>query len=525
MLFQTTTFFGFFVVFFALYALTMRSLRLQNLLIVIGSYVFYGAWDLRFLSLLVVGTGVAYVLSNGAGGERIAGRDVAKGAGLVVLGSLVSLAPGLPGTLNYLTICLLAAPALLLFTSWVNRLEARSRARWCVGATAVFSLGLLGFFKYYNFFVDSLASLLAQFGMVLDLSLANIVLPVGISFFTFQLLGYTIDVYRGDIAPTRSIIKLAAFKAFFPQLVAGPIERAGNLLGQFDKPRHLSWDGIKSGAVLFAWGMYKKVVVADNLAPLVERIFSNPADASAGTLLAGVVAFTFQIYCDFSGYSDMARGLARMMGFELMVNFNLPYIARTPSEFWLRWHISLSSWLRDYVYVPLGGNRRGPTRTYVNLAATMLIGGLWHGASWTFVLWGAFHGFILIVYRMLRVDDWLRKRDRAAPSRAINLASIAVMFVLTMFGWLVFRARDMHTLSTYVSGLLAGGDWTSGPWSAIAMLVAPLLVVQTLQIAYGRLEIHSLMPRPLRLNVALFVVFSIVFLSSQQDAAFIYFDF
>ncbi len=284
-------------------------------------------------------------------------------------------------------------------------------------------------------------------------------------------------------------------------------------------------EGFKSGCVLFAWGMYKKVVIADNLSPYVEQAFADPSTASAGVLAAGVVAFTFQIYCDFSGYSDMARGLARMMGFELMVNFNVPYMSRTPSEFWNRWHISLSSWLRDYLYVGLGGNRRGVNRTYVNLALTMLIGGLWHGASWTFVLWGAFHGFILIVYRMLRVDDLIRRRHGHAPSTALNLLLITVMFCLTMIGWLIFRARDMSALVSYVGGLLTAHGWADGPWAAVATLILPLLLVQALQLRYGRLEIYDRMPWALRFNVALFVIFSVVFLQAKGDAAFIYFDF
>lgn len=500
MLFQSAEFLGFFVVFFALYVVTRRSLRLQNLLIVAGSYGFYGAWDWRFLSLIISGTAVAYVLALGASGERIGTSTQARGIGLLLGGASVSLLPGWPGTQSYLLLCAAAALALGLFCAWANRLEPGARARACVWAVSVFSLGLLGVFKYYNFFVDGLAALLrASVGVELDLISRDIILPVGISFFTFQLLGYVIDVRRGDIGPTRSLVRFAAFIAFFPQLVAGPIERAGNLLRQFAAPRHLSLEGLRSGAVLFVWGLYKKVVIADNLAPHVDRIFADPSAASAGELLAGVVAFTFQIYCDFSGYSDMARGLARVMGFELMLNFNLPYISRTPSEFWQRWHISLSSWLRDYLYVPLGGNRRGPARTYANLSATMLIGGLWHGASWTFVLWGAFHGLILVVYRVLGLDERLRRVGWTPAEWPIQVLAGVVMFVLTMSGWLLFRARDIGTLAAYVGGLATAGHWTSGPWPEIAMLIAPLLLVQALQITWRRLEIHPLMPWPLRL--------------------------
>jgi D-alanyl-lipoteichoic acid acyltransferase DltB (MBOAT superfamily) len=256
----------------------------------------------------------------------------------------------------------------------------------------------------------------------------------------------------------------------------------------------------------------------------VESVFSDPAAADGSQLAAAVVAFAFQIYCDFSGYTDMARGLARMLGFDIVLNFNIPYIARTPSEFWGRWHISLSSWLRDYLYVPLGGNRHGTLLTYRNLMITMLLGGLWHGAAWTFVLWGAFHGAILVVYRMLRVDDWIgQRRGPAFLLRLQDVGLIVLMFVLVCIGWLLFRAPDMATVAAFFRGL--GGNWSVEPFGLIAYYVAPLVAFEALQLWKAKLEPLAGMPRFARLNVQLFAVFGVLVLSSTKTQEFIYFAF
>jgi D-alanyl-lipoteichoic acid acyltransferase DltB (MBOAT superfamily) len=371
--------------------------------------------------------------------------------------------------------------------------------------------------------------MVSALGYQLDYVTLQVVLPVGISFYTFQTLSYSIDAYRGKLKPTHSLLQLSAFVAFFPQLVAGPVERAANLLPQFQKPRVLLVENVKTGTALFIWGMFKKVFIADNLAPIVDHAFSNADSLGSFELFLGLLAFTFQIYCDFSGYSDMARGIARILGFNLMLNFNIPYISRTPSEFWQRWHISLSSWLRDYLYFSLGGNKGSSLLTYRNLCLTMLLGGLWHGASWTFVLWGAFHGTILVIYRILAIDDKLTSvglTNNFYYQRLINLSSIMVMFSLTLIGWMIFRANTMDTLLAYTNNLFSftgGVDGTA--FASIAYYVWPLFVIQLIQIRTGKLEIFWDLPLFARLNIMLFLLLCIIFLQPSSTAAFIYFDF
>ncbi len=302
-------------------------------------------------------------------------------------------------------------------------------------ASVLLNLGILGFFKYFNFFAGSFEALAEQFGWSPGFVTLYIVLPVGISFYTFQTMSYTLDIYKGILKPTRRFSDLVAYVSFFPQLVAGPIERARHLLPQFGQKRFVTLEDVTSGMGLFAWGLYKKIVIADNLAPIADQVFRNPDAAARGEVIVGVLAFAFQIYCDFSGYSDMARGSARLLGFDVMVNFRFPYISRTPSEFWQRWHISLSSWLRDYLYIPLGGNRISEAVTYRNLIVTMSLGGLWHGASWTFVIWGLFHGAVLIIYRVMRIDFHLA----SVPTKQIHgillhCFAMVIMFAVVCIG-------------------------------------------------------------------------------------------
>lgn len=526
MLFQTPLFFIFFAIVMPFYAATMQRLRLQNFLLMVASFVFYAAWDLRFLSLIIAAIAVAFVLGQGASGERITARQSNQALMLLVSGCLASFLPGLPDTGFYLACAGVLAAALPLFVAFANRLPPQQRVRASIIAALVFNLGLLGFFKYFNFFADNLAALAGLAGITLGDVTLKVVLPVGISFFTFQALGYIVDVQRGRVVPATDMVKFAAFIAYFPQLVAGPIERASHLLGQFDRPRTITRQGLATGAGLFLWGMFKKVVIADNIAPLANLAFADPSAASAGVLWVGLLAFTFQIYCDFSGYSDMARGLARAMGLELMVNFNIPYVSRTPSEFWERWHISLSSWLRDYLYIPLGGNRGGPIGTYRNLFLTMLLGGLWHGASWTFVAWGAFHGGILILYRLAAVDKWLDGAPREGAGAMVrDLGLIVLMFALTLFGWLLFRAASMADVVDYAAGLFSHGDLLAGAWGQLAAFLLPLFLVQWLQLRLRDLEFLPRVPGFVRLNMVLGLVFALLFLAPAAPSAFIYFDF
>ncbi len=531
MLFQTTTFFIFFAAVFGAYWALRHSLAWQNRMLLAASYLFYAWWDVRFLILIVGGTAFAYIVAPAVAGERIERRQLLEGLALAAAGALVSFVPDLANDWRHLLLAFALMGGTVGLAGVLNRLPGQRRGRAALTAGVIANLVLLGFFKYFNFFADSFAGVIGAFGGQVTWTTANIVLPIGISFFTFQKIAYLLDVWRRDFPPSRSILTFASFVAFFPQLVAGPIERAPNLYGQFLKARRITMEGLQSGALLFLWGMYKKVVVADNLAPVVNDVFGRAGTATTGELLVGILAFAFQIYGDFSGYTDMARGVARMMGFELMLNFKLPYFSRSPSEFWLRWHISLSSWLRDYLYISLGGNRGSAWLTYRNLFLTMLLGGLWHGAAWTFVAWGAFHGLILILYRLVdvdrrvvpRVDGWMR----TAPVLGWggNIALWALMSALTLVGWLLFRAPDLATVGEYLAGIAAGTSLGSAHWATFAMFTVPLMLVQCWQRWTGKLEFLAESPPFVRLNLVLFLLFSLLFLSARETADFIYFAF
>jgi D-alanyl-lipoteichoic acid acyltransferase DltB (MBOAT superfamily) len=531
MLFQTSTFFLFFAVVFALYVALRRSLAWQNRMLLVASYVFYAWWDVRFLILIVGGTAFAYILGPAVAEERISARQLRDGLGLAAAGALASFLPHIATDWKFLLLvgALMAGTAAL--AAALNAMPAARRGHAAMVAGIVANLCLLGYFKYFNFFADSFVHIVELFGGRVTWTTANIVLPIGISFFTFQKIAYLIDIRRRTFEPSRDILTFASFVAFFPQLVAGPIERPHHLYPQMLTARTVTADKLASGAMLFVWGMYKKVVIADNMAPVVNDVFARAGTATTGDLLVGILAFAFQIYGDFSGYTDMARGVARMLGFNLMLNFNLPYFSRTPSEFWERWHISLSSWLRDYLYISLGGNRGGAVRTYRNLFLTMLLGGLWHGANWTFVAWGGFHGAILILYRLANVDRRLMPRVNGwmATSPATGLLANALlvvpMFALTLIGWLFFRAPDMATVGHYFSGLFRSGDFSSSHWGDLALFTLPLVAVQCWQRATGKLEFLAASPWFLRFNLLLFLVCSLAFLAPHGASDFIYFAF
>ena len=472
-----------FLVFFAVVYAAYRALphRGQNWLLLVSSYVFYGWWDWRF-------------------------------AGLLAATSFFSWGSGLA----------------------IARCRERGNARgawWTSFANIALNLGILGFFKYWNFFADSFATLFGHFGLGLEPRLLGIVLPVGISFYTFQALSYSIDVYRGQLEPTRDWVDFFAFVAFFPQLVAGPIERAGHLLPQMANPRTVTGEKVRTGAWLAVWGLFKKVVIADNLSAMVDSTY-GAAGATGAMGLMATYAFAMQIYCDFSGYSDMARGLARMMGFDLMENFRLPYLAADPKEFWARWHISLSTWLKDYIYIPLGGNRRGARRQTANLFATMLLGGLWHGAAWTFVAWGAYHGALLAGWHV-----WARRRlagGRNPPPRAPDgggrwlWVRRVVMFHLICLGWVFFRAGSFAEVWNVMAGTFTRWAWdvrAANMLTALVLLCWPLWAVQAVQEKAGSREVVgklSLVPR-----TALYLVMALMFvwLANTGGGAFIYFQF
>lgn len=429
LLFNTLAFFVFFLAVYSLYLIANH--RWQNRLLLVASYVFYGSWDWRFLGLLFFSTVVDFV------------------------------------------------------SGWMIGRSDDSRVRkWWLTVSIVTNLGLLGFFKYFNFFVDSFTSLAGRFGWTVDDVTLRIILPVGISFYTFQTMSYTIDVFRRRIKPTTHFFDFALFVSFFPQLVAGPIERARHLLPQILAPRRIYDQASFEGVYLIGWGLFKKVVIADTLATFVDPVFAAPEPYSGALVLLALYAFAWQIYGDFSGYSDIARGLGKLMGFDLMINFEIPYFARNPRDFWRRWHISLSTWLRDYLYIPLGGNRLGKAKTIRNLGVTMVLGGLWHGAAWTFVVWGAYHGLLLIVHRFVRVpavvQRWGRASWRGQPGLAAVLPMV-VYFHLTLLGWLLFRAQSLKQVWQMVVSVVTNFDLSlvvdSQVW-LLFFLVTFLLAVQ-----------------------------------------------
>jgi D-alanyl-lipoteichoic acid acyltransferase DltB (MBOAT superfamily) len=426
MLFNSLDFFVFFaIVYLAYLCLPHRG---QNRMLLVASYVFYGWWDWRFLSLIFISTLVDYT----AGLRLHAASD------------------------------------------------PRKRRLWLL-ASLVCNLGLLGFFKYYDFFADSLEASLGALGFDARVLHLHLVLPVGISFYTFQTLSYTIDIYRERLRPTRNFLDFALFVSFFPQLVAGPIERAVSLMPQITQPRRLTPEQFRDGVYLVFWGLFKKVVIADHCALIVNEVFGHHGGHGGAEMLIAVYAFAFQIYGDFSGYTDIARGVSKLMGFELMLNFNLPYFSSNPSEFWRRWHISLSSWLRDYLYISLGGNRAGRFATYRNLMLTMVLGGLWHGASWTMVLWGFYHGLLLVVHRAY--TGWRPPRAEQ-PSTAGRALRILAFFQLTCLGWLIFRARSVGQVLDFLHGIATGLAWTpqAAEFAAqLGLLTVPLVVLQLLQ--------------------------------------------
>jgi len=498
------------------YWLLRSHIRAQNALLLIASYFFYGWWDERFLFLIALTTVIDYNTAQLLERQTIPVlhrlRSLALLAGVYLTcvlpdhggaGLTSDLAGPAGGVVLFVALLVLAGPGLIASLSEAARRKAESFSQ-------LFS---------------------SVFGVAPSFTTLNIVLPVGISFYTFQSMSYTIDVYRKDLRPTESVIDFAAYLSFFPQLVAGPIERGKNFLPQFQRRRVFDVDQVKEGVWLIGWGLFKKIFIADNLALLVNQSFGlYDADTSLGLPAAGgfettiaIYAFAFQIYADFSAYSDIARGCAKLMGFELMVNFNLPYISKNPSEFWLRWHISLSSWLRDYLYIPLGGNRGGVFNTYRNLMLTMLLGGLWHGASWNFVLWGFFQGSILVIYRLLGVEN---AGAKAGPvMRAIH---VLWFFQLTCIGWLIFRAQNLNTIGVFLSSVFT--DFRLGPEGFSSLLtllyyIWPLLIMQFYQLKQKNLSAVINTHWFVQLNVWLFMLLCISVLGSKDDVEFIYFAF
>ncbi len=462
MQFNSLEFIVFLPIVFAIYW-SLNNRRHQNVLVLAASYLFYGWWEWRFLLLIAITTACSF--SSGLLIQRFC-----------------------------------------------------SVRKWICGVNVVLNLAILAVFKYFDFFADNLHALATVLGWHIDAPTLNIVLPVGISFYTFQALSYTIDVYRGRISPTREVVDFFAYISFFPQLVAGPIERATELLPQFQRPRHFDQDRAIDGVWQMLWGAFKKMVIADNCAPLVDAVWAHPHEMGSGWLAMGVLLFAFQIYGDFSGYSDMAIGCARLFGIDLTCNFNYPYFARTIPDFWRRWHISLTTWFRDYVYIPLGGNRCAKPMVMRNVLLVWLLSGLWHGANWTFVCWGLYHAALLLFYRALKLrGNWL------------------LTFVLVLIGWVIFRAPSIAQAVDYLAVMVRVGHlplWQGmdiGRLGVVALAIVMMLMAEyraqdrqhALQCCTTTVSRHMLWGR----LALMAVVAQVILMFAGTQSQFIYFQF
>ncbi len=472
MLFNSWAFAVFFSVVLLLYL--PRNKHWQNFILLAGSYFFYGWWDWRFLGLLILSTVVDFTVAR-----------------------------------------------------QMPHSDGKPRRRLLM-VSLITNLGILGFFKYFGFFVDSATALLETLGFGVSTPTLSIVLPVGISFYTFQTMAYTIDVYRGRVEPTSNLLQFAVYVSFFPQLVAGPIERAQRLLPQFDKARRATREQFSSGAVLILIGLVRKIAVADVAAPVVDEVFSDLGAAGGMAIAGATLLFALQIYADFAGYSDIARGTARMMGIDLMINFEHPYFARNIALFWRQWHISLSTWLRDYLYIPLGGNRNGLANTYRNLMLTMLLGGLWHGAAWTFVVWGGIHGLALSGHRWM---SSLRGKSTTEPSGSVveGIGAWSLTMVVVMLAWIFFRAPGLgESLNAISSMLTLEGGFDRGALSSFglfAALTGITLFIDLPQRVKGSHTAIMKWPAAIRGVSYAGMILALVLAPSAPNNSFIYFQF
>lgn len=482
MLFNSFEFLIFLPIVFLLYWFVFKGRQAQNVFIIVASYVFYGWWAWRFLVLIFITTLLSYL------------------SGILIE-------------------------------------RYRDKAKWICGTNIAINIGILCYYKYVNFFADNLETLINQFGYQLDWVTLDVILPVGISFYTFQALSYTIDVYRRDTKATNDFIAFTSFISFFPQLVAGPIERSTNLLPQFLKPRRFDYTDAVIGMRQILWGFFKKLIIADNCAQLANSIFDNYQDCNASLLLLGALFFTFQIYGDFSGYSDIAIGTARLFGVNLMKNFNLPYFSRDIAEFWRRWHISLNKWFIDYVYIPLGGSRGTKAMVIRNILIVFFLSGLWHGANWTFVVWGLYNGIIIALLTLLNLNH---KRSAIISEKRFfpplkEFGQIFITFVLVVIGWIFFRAEDLTQAVDYIASLCDFSIVSIPNFRDLGLsfikLTYTLFFIVLLQLIdwiqrkqdFG-LEISNVKYRPIRWSIyIIFLLIFSVFAGGQE--AFIYFQF
>jgi D-alanyl-lipoteichoic acid acyltransferase DltB (MBOAT superfamily) len=479
MLFNSIEFVLFLTVVFALYWFVVdKSIKLQNFFLLVASYFFYGWWDWRFLFLIVLSSLVDY---------------------------LVGIRLGIT--------------------------ENKAKRRYLLLTSITVNLGILGGFKYFNFFAENFANAFTFFGLpITDPALLNIVLPVGISFYTFQSMSYTIDVYKKKFEPTRDIVAFFAYVSFFPQLVAGPIERAVNLLPQFYKKRTFEYSLAVDGMRQIMWGLFKKIVIADNCAIYVNEIFGAPAGLSGSTLLLGAIFFAFQIYADFSGYSDIAIGTARLFGFDLMRNFAFPYFSRDIAEFWRRWHISLSTWFRDYLYIPLGGSSGGIFNRIRNIFIIFLVSGLWHGASWTFVVWGLVNALYFLPIMLLKRNR--RNLDIVAQGKLIpsflEVIQMSATFFITVIAWVFFRAENLTNAFQYLDGIFSRSLFSVPETlpSSLVLIIMMFVAVEWVQ----REKQHALqidakcLPVIARWSIYYLIILLVIGFGGEQQE-FIYFAF
>ncbi len=481
MLFNTIDFAIFLPIVFIIYWFVVnKNLKLQNFLIVFASYVFYGFWDWRFLSLILFSTTVDYLI-----GKKLAEE---------------------------------------------KNTSERKKLLWL---SVFVNVGLLGFFKYYNFFLDNFVKAFSFFGSEINANSLQIILPIGISFYTFQTLSYTIDVYRKKLEPTKDFISFAAFVSFFPQLVAGPIERATNLLPQFYKKRHFKYALAVDGLQQILWGLFKKIVIADNAAVIANEIFNNSADYSGSTLVVGAIFFTFQIYGDFSGYSDIAIGTAKLFGFNLKQNFAFPYFSRDFAEFWRRWHISLSSWFKDYVYIPLGGSRGSVWNKIRNIFIIFIVSGFWHGAKWTFIIWGilnAIYFLPLLIAKKNRINLDIVAKGKYLPT-LLDFFKITKTFSLTVFGLIFFRAENLTHAFNYISEIFSESLFTYPQLSNIRFVFPSLLLFVFMLIEwfgreskYAIKNVSTIKNRFVRWLIY-FSILLVIIIFFRNNQEFIYFQF
>jgi alginate O-acetyltransferase complex protein AlgI len=475
MLFTSWAFLIFLVVVLIGYFILRNRWRWQNILLLVASYVSYAYWDWRFLGLLIGLTAANY------------------GAGWAI-------------------------------DNQPKCQKSDGQKRLWLGLIIGFDLIILGTFKYFNFFDQSIVRIFSILGLHIDTISLKLILPLGISFFIFMAITYPFDIYRGKLHHTRNIFDYALFVSFFPTLVSGPVERAVHMLPQLQSPRRVTSDKINEGLWLMAWGFFQKMVIADNVGLIVNRVFDNYTAYHGMDIIIAIMAYTIQILADFSGYTDIARGVARLLGFEIFLNFNVPYIALNPSDFWSRWHISLSQWFRDYLYIPLGGNKKGKFRTALNLFITMVLVGLWHGAAWTFILWGAWHGLLQVIYRLF--GEKARSTDRTIRSWMSVVSLVlrtGLMLILVMVGWAVFRSTSFAQLSYIFShlGFSISPTTLNSIWTLFYFSFS-LIIVQIFQIkTFSPVYIARLNPW-LRGLVYGIVIVGILIFSQREIIRFIY---